>query len=163
MNTMKGGQHGEDPHLDVPAMRPSVGAEEIEGLRLPEVSQPPMGRTDAYATLYTEIGRVVWDRARRRAASAVNMAVQAGALAPLSGGEAQCVDCGRVATIYEHRDYRKLLQVVPVCRGCNQKRGPADFDVRMWLDELEERELLVQETADRLKTVAEEVRQKYGL
>ena len=36
-----------------------------------------------------------------------------------------CVDCGKKAQIYEHRDYTKPLEVVPVCRCCNSKRGPA--------------------------------------
>jgi hypothetical protein len=37
----------------------------------------------------------------------------------------QCVDCGRQATDYDHRDYREPLNVQPVCRGCNLARGPA--------------------------------------
>lgn len=37
----------------------------------------------------------------------------------------QCVDCGDDATVYEHRDYSRPLDVQPVCRGCNTKRGPA--------------------------------------
>lgn len=36
----------------------------------------------------------------------------------------KCVDCGRQARDYEHRDYSKPLDVVPVCRACNRKRGP---------------------------------------
>lgn len=36
-----------------------------------------------------------------------------------------CVDCGKPAFDYDHRDYLEPLNVVPVCRGCNQRRGPA--------------------------------------
>ena len=28
---------------------------------------------------------------------------------------------------YDHRDYSKPLEVDPVCRRCNQMRGPADY------------------------------------
>lgn len=35
-----------------------------------------------------------------------------------------CVDCGAPAICYEHRDYNKPLDVEPVCRACNGRRGP---------------------------------------
>lgn len=38
-----------------------------------------------------------------------------------------CVDCGRPAQQYDHRDYTKPLQVEPVCRSCNVMRGPAPY------------------------------------
>jgi hypothetical protein len=37
----------------------------------------------------------------------------------------QCVDCGAQARDYDHRDYNKPLEVNPVCRRCNLRRGPA--------------------------------------
>jgi hypothetical protein len=37
----------------------------------------------------------------------------------------KCVDCGAVAYGYDHRDYDRPLDVVPICRSCNAKRGPA--------------------------------------
>lgn len=37
----------------------------------------------------------------------------------------KCVDCGEPATIYNHRNYYEPLDVEPVCRRCNSKRGPA--------------------------------------
>lgn len=37
----------------------------------------------------------------------------------------KCVDCGSDAIEYEHRDYNKPLDVEPICRGCNLRRGPA--------------------------------------
>ena len=36
-----------------------------------------------------------------------------------------CVDCSKPAHDYDHRDYDKPLDVVPVCRSCNILRGPA--------------------------------------
>ena len=56
---------------------------------------------------------------------AVNTAVRYGQLPKLSEVEIACVDCGVRATQYEHRDYMKPLDVEPVCRKCNKKRGPA--------------------------------------
>jgi hypothetical protein len=35
-----------------------------------------------------------------------------------------CVDCGGQARDWDHRDYTKPLEVEPVCRSCNKKRGP---------------------------------------
>jgi uncharacterized OB-fold protein len=37
----------------------------------------------------------------------------------------ECVDCGRTAECYDHRDYGRPLDVEPVCRACNVIRGPA--------------------------------------
>jgi hypothetical protein len=36
-----------------------------------------------------------------------------------------CSDCGKPAICYDHRDYTKPYKVVPVCTGCNIRRGPA--------------------------------------
>lgn len=36
----------------------------------------------------------------------------------------KCVDCGKRAQCYDHRDYAKPLEVNPVCRSCNKFRGP---------------------------------------
>jgi len=35
-----------------------------------------------------------------------------------------CVDCGKPAKDYDHRDYSRPLDVDPVCHGCNRLRGP---------------------------------------
>lgn len=37
--------------------------------------------------------------------------------------EFACVDCGKAAEVYDHRDYSKPLDVQPVCRSCNVIRG----------------------------------------
>jgi len=34
-----------------------------------------------------------------------------------------CVDCGKRAKVYDHRDYNKPLDVEPVCIKCNSMRG----------------------------------------
>ncbi len=52
-------------------------------------------------------------------------AVKAGKLPPVR--TLTCVDCGAPAVGYDHRDYSKPLDVQPVCRRCNWKRGPANF------------------------------------
>lgn len=43
----------------------------------------------------------------------------------------KCTDCSRPATEYDHREYRKPLDVEPVCRRCNLLRGPA-IDALTW-------------------------------
>lgn len=71
------------------------------------------------------------DRYKRAKASggtkamyAVSRAIKKGDLPKLDGTIA-CVDCGKPACDYDHRDYSKPLQVEPVCRSCNLLRGPA--------------------------------------
>lgn len=53
----------------------------------------------------------------------VSTAIYNGDLPKLDGSVA-CVDCGIAATEYDHRDYKKPMEVDPVCRACNQARGP---------------------------------------
>jgi hypothetical protein len=55
----------------------------------------------------------------------VYYAVKKGILPPVR--TLKCVDCGKPATVYEHRDYNKPLDVVPTCSSCNFKRGPAIY------------------------------------
>lgn len=43
---------------------------------------------------------------------------------PRLDGSVGCVDCGNPAAEYDHRDYKKPMDVEPVCRACNQARGP---------------------------------------
>lgn len=69
-------------------------------------------------------------RMRRRtrlangAHSKVRTAVLNGKLPALTGS-ILCVDCGAPAKQYDHRSYKKPLDVAPVCIPCNRKRGPA--------------------------------------
>ena len=59
------------------------------------------------------------------ASSQVNAAIRAGRLPAL--WHQYCVDCGAPARDYDHRDYRKPLEVDPVCRSCNKLRGPGVY------------------------------------
>lgn len=54
---------------------------------------------------------------------AVSMARRRGTL-PAPSVHA-CADCGTRAECYDHRDYNRPLDVVPVCRSCNVRRGSA--------------------------------------
>jgi len=60
---------------------------------------------------------------RGNAGYQVAKAIREGVL-PKLDGSISCVDCGKPARDYEHRDYNYPLQVEPVCRGCNRRRGP---------------------------------------
>lgn len=61
--------------------------------------------------------------AQMNAHIAVGRAVRNGLLPRAS--ECQCADCGKPASEYDHRDYTRPLDVAPVCRLCNRRRGPA--------------------------------------
>lgn len=56
----------------------------------------------------------------------VAKAKSAGLLPDLGSGKYACVDCSEIASVYDHRDYSKPLDVVPVCRRCNSLRGAAE-------------------------------------
>jgi Zn finger protein HypA/HybF involved in hydrogenase expression len=62
-------------------------------------------------------------RIQSYATATVKKAIRLGKLNRPS--EHECFDCGKPATQYDHRDYSKPLQVAPVCRSCNAKRGGA--------------------------------------
>ena len=53
----------------------------------------------------------------------VKKAIKDGIIPPVK--ELNCLDCGCKAQIYDHKDYNKPLEVEPVCRSCNRKRGSA--------------------------------------
>jgi len=59
----------------------------------------------------------------RAAHAAVAQAVKKGGIP--NAKTLACVDCNKPAFDYDHRDYSKPLDVVPVCRSCNLSRGPA--------------------------------------
>ena len=65
-----------------------------------------------------------YERLRLNAANCTRRAILCGELLPISA-DTDCVDCGDRADRYDHRDYRNPLDVVPVCRSCNHKRGRA--------------------------------------
>lgn len=53
----------------------------------------------------------------------VSVAVYNGDL-PKLDGSVLCADCSMPAEEYDHRDYKKPMEVAPVCRACNAARGP---------------------------------------
>jgi hypothetical protein len=61
--------------------------------------------------------------ARQKAVAAVKKAIKAFILPPPD--TVLCIDCEMPACEYEHRDYRKPMDVNPICRKCNIRRGPA--------------------------------------
>jgi len=64
------------------------------------------------------------ERLRQRARWHVEKAMREGTLPRLSQKNIKCTDCGERAVNYDHRDYCKPLEVEPVCRKCNNTRGP---------------------------------------
>ena len=63
-------------------------------------------------------------KCKTSAASSIWKAIRAGVLARADCF--LCADCGGAARDYDHRDYSKPLEVVPLCHGCNLRRGPAN-------------------------------------
>lgn len=83
-----------------------------------------MPRSRAYTCMTCHHGCTeVLNDARTKIINAIAKQIRLGELKPAK--ECLCVDCGAAAHDYEHRDYTKPLDVVPVCRGCNKRRGPA--------------------------------------
>lgn len=68
--------------------------------------------------------------ARAKVSSAVAKEIKNGAIKKPS--EFVCVDCGNQAEHYDHRRYLEPLEVVPVCRSCNIKRGQAE-DIKQFV------------------------------
>jgi hypothetical protein len=69
--------------------------------------------------------RLPYVRAARRAQQITHRAVLAGELPNLKTQKIRCADCPERANHYDHRDYAKPLEVVPVCQKCNVRRGKA--------------------------------------
>lgn len=65
-----------------------------------------------------------YNRLQERAARRTQYRLNNG-LIPRLDGNIHCVDCGKPATCYDHRDYQRPDEVEPVCRACNARRGPA--------------------------------------
>lgn len=60
---------------------------------------------------------------QERATAVVQLAKTSGLLKPATSFA--CVDCGKQAAHYDHRDYAKPLAVDAVCVRCNFRRGKA--------------------------------------
>lgn len=65
---------------------------------------------------------------QQRAMSIVRHAKNTGLL-PVLDGSIRCSDCANRAVCYDHRDYGKPLDVAPVCRLCNIRRGTAQWPI----------------------------------
>lgn len=61
-----------------------------------------------------------------RAASIAAIAKEVNSGRIMAAKNYYCVDCGRPANHYDHRDYNKPLVIEPVCRKCNYDRGSVD-------------------------------------
>lgn len=62
-----------------------------------------------------------YSKERKFAKNKLTTAIKNGELKPAS--KFRCADCGVKAQAYDHRDYSKPLDVVPVCTRCNLMRG----------------------------------------
>ena len=82
-----------------------------------------IGRESSAKVCWTCVSRAGVNNGQRRAIYAVKKEIEAGRLKPAK--ECVCVDCGKQAFVYDHRDYNKPIDVVPVCSSCNRKRGSA--------------------------------------
>ena len=82
-----------------------------------------LGRESSARVCWTCVSRAGIDNGQNKAIYAVKKEIKAGRLKPAK--ECICVDCSKPAFVYDHRDYNKPLDVVPVCSSCNRKRGSA--------------------------------------
>ena len=64
-----------------------------------------------------------WRIAQDRAHSKIYKAIRRGLMLPPSSFK--CAHCGGAAKVYDHRDYRKPLDVTPVCELHNYRLGSA--------------------------------------
>lgn len=75
---------------------------------------------------YIALGKAVWHFYRRHCISDVADAVRYHEIP--SPDTLPCVDCGAQAMEYEHRNYSRPLDIVPICHRCNLRRGPAELN-----------------------------------
>jgi hypothetical protein len=83
-----------------------------------KLSERNVGTAYQCKTCFSETSRI-----KMRAHSLVAYEIRAGRLAKLASSDIRCVDCGEEAECYDHRDYRKPLDVSPVCDRCDAARG----------------------------------------
>lgn len=113
-----------EPHSDIRVERRRAAAKKA-------VETRRKNHPHRFRPKHAEVG--FW---RERAGAIVQVAKKAGILPDLSTGLYACSDCGGVASEYDHRDYALPLDVQPVCRKCNNRRGvakypsAADFDFK---------------------------------
>ncbi len=64
-----------------------------------------------------------WTREIRKEAYVVlKAAIRRGDVPPIDG-EMRCSDCDQAADFYDHRNYFRPLDVDPICKPCNNRRG----------------------------------------
>ena len=95
------------------AFRKSVLAEFARGASQAEISRK-------FSISRQRVNQIVWPKADK-ARIIVSKQIRAKKLIPAN--KKRCMDCGKKATAYDHRDYSKPLKVDPVCGACNNKRG----------------------------------------
>lgn len=61
---------------------------------------------------------------RQRCHAILTRAIRDGEIPRLAGSGIKCTDCDDPASCYDHRNYFHPLAVDPVCKGCNNRRGP---------------------------------------
>jgi hypothetical protein len=93
------------------------------------VAKAPMDREATVPMGYGSWRELIMSRRRIPAARAVAKAIKNGSLP--NPKTLMCVDCGAPAVCYEHRDYRKPLDVDPVCKRCDCIRGTAMPDLHI--------------------------------
>lgn len=83
------------------------------------------GKTQGEAAIKFKVSRQrinqIVSPAKHKARKATRAAIIRGKIP--NPGKLMCSDCGKIATEYDHRDYKKPLAVEPVCRTCNIRRG----------------------------------------
>lgn len=111
-------------HADIcrTCKRESKNLERIRRCPVCEILFVPSGRTTSSPYCSWDCGYAV-TVARASIGRKVWKAIRDGVLSHPKN--CWCVDCGNRAFDYDHRHYLSPLDVVPVCRSCNIKRGPA--------------------------------------
>ncbi len=76
--------------------------------------------------------RILYRLKAQWAQQRVCRAVQQGKLINLKAQFVECANCTwERATMYDHRNYLKPLEVTPVCQWCNRKLGVAIETIRI--------------------------------
>ena len=71
----------------------------------------------------------IWIGMQQDRIKRVGAAVRAGKIK--AAKHYKCVDCGRQAEHYDHRNYSKPFEIDPTCRVCNYARGPGKVGAKL--------------------------------
>lgn len=100
-------------------------ARESHGCALCQASRSPAftsGYREVNTSEYTRFWPSARDKLKSNAHKLLWKTIRAGDMPHPS--TLICADCGIQAECYDHRDYAMPLDVDPVCKGCNNRRGP---------------------------------------